>query len=270
MDLKEDTWKTCTLSLQKKEAEQTEDDLQKLQNLHQTWKRCVQTGGLNEFEDTTDLPGDTMEEFEEPKIDKSSHRHFLKSEWLQDFIIKKIVRTYRREMEEADQIYRSKIIHWKQCIYISLSMHVPFPFCKTFNYDVSLWKTLIQMLCSGHLSTGSAFTWRDQTTQAQREQRKRQRLMNLTTRGRKRRNTDARKYVYSIRLNYTPISVAWNTPPHLWSESLKVALPIQMHYLYKANTGLKGNSCATVRCWTSIHQQPEGCKHSGALHMENV
>lgn len=191
MDLKEDKWKTCTLSLQKEETEQTEEDLQRLQNLHQTWKRRFQTRGLDEFEDIADLAGDTMEELEEPKIDKSSHRHFLKSlsEWLQGLITKKIVRTYRREMEEGDHIYRR---YYRT--YSTENNVYHFSLCKAFNYDVSLWSTLTQILCSGHFVYWFSFHVARPTTRAQRGQRKRQRLMNLDKQRQKaKKYTDARK-----------------------------------------------------------------------------
>lgn len=130
MDLKEDTWKTCTLSLQK-EAEQTKEDLQRLQNLHQTWKRHFQTRGLDEFEDIADLAGDTMEELEEPR----QIRAVIGTFWNRSVNGYK-TSLQRRMSEHTGERWRRAITFTEvtdstenNVYHFSLSMHFPFPCC---------------------------------------------------------------------------------------------------------------------------------------------
>ncbi|XP_044025693.1 uncharacterized protein LOC122863345 [Siniperca chuatsi] len=90
----------CTPPLQDEEAEQAEEHPQELQNLRQAWQSIIQTEDL-EFEDIADLAGETME-LGEAKKDKSAGRRFLN--WLDE---RKNARTYRRALEEGDQLYRT-------------------------------------------------------------------------------------------------------------------------------------------------------------------
>ncbi|GLD69589.1 uncharacterized protein AKAME5_002090300 [Lates japonicus] len=85
------------------------EELQELQNLHQTWQNITQTEELDEFEDVAVLAVEKTEEVEEPKKDKSVRRCFLNwlNDSLEDRYKRKIARTYVRELEEGDQIYRS-------------------------------------------------------------------------------------------------------------------------------------------------------------------
>lgn len=97
-----------------KESKQT-GHLQDLQNLHTIWLKQPQDEGLEDFADLRALTDEMVEAVEGKQKDKSVRRRFLN--WLDELIHshykKKIEETYRREREEGNQFYPSKIIHWK-------------------------------------------------------------------------------------------------------------------------------------------------------------
>lgn len=81
------------------------------EHLHQTVQNIIQTEELDEFDDIAKLAEEMWEELEEPQEDTSVCRRFLNwlNELLADCSRRKIAKTYRRELEEGDEIYRSKI-----------------------------------------------------------------------------------------------------------------------------------------------------------------
>lgn len=97
------------------------EHFQELQNLHTTWLNQPQDERLEDFADLSALTDEMVEAVVGEQKDKSVRRRFLN--WLDELIHghykKKIEETYKREQEEGNQFYPSKIIHWKQLLSIS-------------------------------------------------------------------------------------------------------------------------------------------------------
>ncbi|XP_051246903.1 uncharacterized protein LOC127358059 [Dicentrarchus labrax] len=97
------------MPLPQEEEAQQEEPLQELQNLQQTWQNSIQTEELEGFKDIAGFAEEMMEELGDPRPEKSIRRRFLNwlNEGLEARMMKKIARTYQRELEEGDRYYRS-------------------------------------------------------------------------------------------------------------------------------------------------------------------